>query len=185
MSAQSSLKSRVLSGTIIVLICIVLGYFVTTPLWNKYKVAKSELTTAEMQNEQLRETLAQVQIFLGTFQNNQENVAIAGLALPSHIDYANFMSSFGDLANASGIALQDFNVNNIAVAAAVEAPKNNAIQSQRISFIASGSYPSFKDFILRLENHLRLIDIERITVASNETSGLLEFQVYIKTYYQR
>src|SRR3990167_9833493 len=131
--ALPTLKSRTILGIILLIILFGLGYFFTTPQWHKYQAAKAQLKMTEDQNAQLTQTLSHVQAFLDSFRSHQQEAAIAGLALPvEDPDYANFVSSIGDLSAASGIAIENLSVNsNLGTG---EELATNSIQVQRISF---------------------------------------------------
>ena len=50
--------------------------------------------------------------------------------------------------------------------------------------IQGSGYNSFKDFMIRLENDLRLIDVGHVTLKVDD-NGLIQYQVNMQTYFQK
>lgn len=180
---QTTFKSVMMTGGALILALIGVGYFVTSPQWGKYSEAKAELALAQANNQTTNQALSSLQAFLDDYQKQDENIVKASSALPlKSADLANFVGSVGDLAKVSGVVLSNFSVDELT--SKDKTPPENSLQAVAINLSASGSYPSFKDFVLRLENHLRIIDVSHITLKQDD-SGHIQYQVTLKTYYQR
>ncbi len=181
---KPTLQSSTLRLILLGVVCFVVGFFALKPQWAINVERRAELGVKRAQNEQLQKSLQLVQTFLKSYTDHSTDVKTANLALPvKDMDAGNFVSSLGELAQASGVTLSNLQM-NYSSAALDKTVVPNSIQPQPISFTASGSYLQFRDFILRLENHLRLVDINRI-VLNEDDSGLIEYQVQLTTYYQQ
>lgn len=180
--AQATFKSIVTTSAIIIIACLVVGYFVTLPQWNKYSLAKDQLAAMQNENKRLSAALSSIQSFVDTYNARKSEAPTVTLALPVRSsDLANFTASIGDLAKSSGVTLSNITVET---SPSTGAAADNSIQVVPINLIASGSYASFRDFMIRLAGHLRIIDVGHIGLRSDE-SGFLQYQIHLKTYYQK
>jgi Tfp pilus assembly protein PilO len=187
MANSSSAKSSSLLAALLIIVSIVVGYLLLTKYWPAYTLAQGQYTNTAATNTRLKNALASSKTFLSTFESQSEQAAMLDLALPvEDPDMANFVSSISALAQASGVTLTNMQIsprNEDFVAA------DHAIISQEISLNATGNYLSLKDFILRLEEHFRIIDVEEILVSNSGTAGAgtppLQIQVKLNTYYQQ
>ncbi len=181
---NSSLQSSTIRLIFMVVVCFAVGFFALKPQWEVNVERRAALAIAQEQHDQNKKSLESVQNFLKDYDQHNTDVTTTNLALPvKDVDAGNFVSGLGDLAKASGITLSNLQINPTSTAVD-QTPIANSIQTQGINFTASGSYPAFKDFILRLENHLRLVDIKRVTLKEDD-SGLIEYQIELTTYYQQ
>lgn len=181
---NASLQSSTLRLIFLGLVCFAVGFLALKPQWATYGERRAALAQAQEQNDQLEKSLESVQNFLREYDQRNTDVTTTNLALPvKDVDAGNFVSGLGDLARASGITLSNLQINPTSTAID-KTPVPNSIQTQGINFSASGTYPAFKDFILRLESHLRLVDIKRVTMKEDD-SGLIEYQIELTTYYQQ
>lgn len=168
----------------LIMACFGLGYFVAYPQYTKYSAAKAQLAILQADNEKLNQDLAAIQSFSDSFKSHQQESATASLALPAKSsDLGNLLASLGDLAKSSGVALSNVNITDTANTAS-SAVSDNSIQVVPIALSASGSYPAFKDFMIRLQTHLRLVDVGHVSLKGDE-AGQVQYQVNIKTYYQK
>lgn len=180
---KSSLKSSTIIGGVLLLMCFAAAYFLTKPQWDNYSVLHAQVVQAKSEQAKLQQDLSALQNFLNDYQSHSKDVSTANLALPvKDADTADFVGALGDLAKAAGVALEDFQMTEKSVIG--KPSPDNTIQALEINLTAAGSYPSFKDFMMRLENHLRLVDIEHISVKADD-AGQIEYQVTMRTYYQK
>ena len=180
-------KNYSLAAIVLVVACLISGYIVYSRYWKDYNTAKTELAAAEQNKIKLTDTLNSVEAFLDAYDKEQGNVTLVDLALPSkQSDMANFISSIATLAQTSGVAIANFQISE---SADKPLPIENTIAPQNIDMAVSGTYLAFKDFLLRLEQHLRIVDINHITLGSGGGSGtganVLVYQIKLKTYYQQ
>ncbi len=180
-------KNYSIAALILVLACIIGGYVVFTNYWKEYNASKNSLAEAKANNARLISSLNSVESFLEAYDEQQENVPMVNLALPSkQVDMANFISSIATVAQSSSVVLSGVQItdptNNRPV------PIENTIAPQTISLSVSGTYLAFKDFLLRVEQHLRIIDVKHVTLGGGSTGQgpqVLQYQLQLQTYYQQ
>lgn len=178
------LQSKIVAGALLLVACLGVGYFYTNQQWVAYNQAKSEVVLKQAQQQQLNEALSSVQAFISAYKSRLSDASMVELALPAKTsDLPNLLSSVEEMAKASGVALSNFQISEPTTATGKPAAENS-IQTQSINLAASGSYASFVNFMTRLQSNLRLMDLEHVTVNSDE-SGQLQYNISLKTYYQK
>lgn len=178
------LQSKVVTGALLLVACLGVGYFFTNQQWIAYNQAKTEVSQKQAQQQQLNDALASVQAFISSYKSRLSDASMVNLALPAKSsDLPNLLSSVEEMAKASGVVLSNFQISDPATATGKPAAENS-IQTQTINLAASGSYASFVNFMTRLQSNLRLMDLEQVTVSSDE-SGQLQYNINLKTYYQK
>ena len=186
MAENTSAKSYSLLAALLIFVCVIIAYMLMTKYYPNYTLAQGRLTNVQADNVRLKSALDSSASFLSTYKSQGQNSSKINLSLPvKSSDMANFVSSFSALASQSGMALTNFQVS--------ENPENfvseNSIQSVDLTAVVSGPYLSFKDFMLRLEQHLRIIDVDKITISGGTAAGAgtpaFQYQVKMRTYYQQ
>ncbi len=175
-------KTQSLILTILVVASLIVGYFVTVPFWKKLSTARAELTRAQLDSANLKAAQSALQAFIVKYESLSDQAKLATKALPSEPESAVLLASIEELANAAGVALSSINVIDSAPTGA-EPPAFSVI-AHDVSIDGSGSYFSFRDFLNRLENHLRIIDLRTIDFSVDDAFNL-QFQLQIRTYYQK
>ena len=180
---KNSVKSTTIVGVVLLLMCFGAAYFLTKPQWDKFSLVRAQVVQAKADQTRLKQDLSALQSFLDNYKSHTKDVNTANLALPvKDPDAADLVSGLGDLAKASGVALEDFQMTEKAVIG--KPSPDNTIQAMQINLTAAGTYPSFRDFMLRIENHLRLVDVMHVSVKADEANQL-EYQMLLQTYYQK
>ncbi|HTL39705.1 MAG TPA: type 4a pilus biogenesis protein PilO [Methylomirabilota bacterium] len=173
------------NGIVLLIACFLAAYFLALPRWNKYQLSIAQLHDAQAQNDQLNQSLSSLQSFLDTYNSHAQDRVLASQALPTqNVDTADLLTGIDALAKASGVNLKSLELGSSSNSAAQKAIVPNSIVTQPITMTLDASYPAFKDFITRLQNHLRLIDIQSVSFKIDD-AGLLQFDVILKTYYQQ
>ncbi|MBX4191537.1 MAG: type 4a pilus biogenesis protein PilO [Candidatus Doudnabacteria bacterium] len=185
MTEGRSAKSYSLLSVALIFGCLIVAYFLFTKYWTNYTFAKAQEQNMLVENARLKQALQDSESYLDTFTAEGENISKLKLALPDKdSDMANFVYSVSQLATSSGVALTNFTVST--TQGLESAP--NSIAVENLGFNVSGSYLAFQDFLTKLQDHLRLIDIYHITFNGTTTEGsktpILEYSVKLRTYYQ-
>lgn len=181
--AQFTFKSRVNVVIALVIACFAAAYFLAIPRWNQYQASLVQLHNAQAQNAQLTQSLSEVQNFIDTFNSHTADRDLANLALPAKKpDTAGLLAGIAGLAQASGVNLKSLQIGS--AAAGSKTPPANSIVTQLVTMNADSTYPEFKDFITRLQSHLRLIDIQTVTLKVDDT-GQTDYVLNLKIYYQQ
>jgi hypothetical protein len=176
------LKSQSLAITILALACILAAYLLAYPAVRNALSSNTELKNLETQQQTLSTAQQELEAFLVNFEKLADKAQIAGAALPDEPDLPVLLSNIDEMARLAGVALAGLSVTESTTETTPASA--HALRSADIEITASGSYPSFKDFLLRMEHHLRLIDIQKLSFQV-DSSNFIRFGISIKTYYQR
>jgi hypothetical protein len=178
-----SLQSKILVAVGLIIVCLAGAYFFTLPNWNNYSVTKSVIAQKQMDQAELKASFDLADNFVKEYNSKLTDAQLANLALPAKdSDLSNLVFVLGDLARSSGLALSNFSMADLTPIAGTV--PENGIQAQTITLDASGTYESFKDFILRLQNNIRIMDVDQIS-AKVEDSGQVKYQMVLRVYYQK
>ncbi len=181
-----SVASKNIVSIVLGLLVLVGGFYLYTNLWPNYSQAKATLNVTEGENVRLTKALGSIQQFIDTYNSSAALESKANLSLPSDSpDMGNFLGNLEQLAVLSGVTLGPLQVNE-----STNPGAENAIQSVEVGVSASGSYLSLKDYVLRLQRNLRLVDIYQINIISPQqtTAGgttILQYQIKLRTYFQQ
>jgi Tfp pilus assembly protein PilO len=177
---QKDIKTQSIVLTILVIASLIVGYFVTVPFWKKLSTAQAELSRAQVEQESLQTAHSDMENFLGKFNSLSDKAEVAEKALPSDPQPAILLASVEQLANSAGLALSSVNV----LESVRGNESTNAVISYDIQMAGSGSYFSVRDFLNRLELHLRIIDLQSFNLKVDESNTIL-FEMQLRTYYQK
>jgi Tfp pilus assembly protein PilO len=178
----NSLQSKIILGLILIIGCFAVAYFFMTPQWTRYSQAQATLKAKQAESMQLNQALNSLQAFVATFNDHQKDLAKVNLALPAgSSDLPNMLTSLSTLAQASGLTLSNFTLEQ-GTGSEKPAPANT-IQTARINMTATGSFESFKDFMVRLETDLRITDVDHVTIKAENSQ--IQYDITLRTYYQK
>jgi len=168
----------------LVLAILAVGYLFTYSQYSGRADIQSRLTTLNQEHAKLQDAQNSLDTFLQYYKSHQQDVITANSALPvKSVDMPNFLNIVSTLAAQSGITLSNFRINEPESAAQ---GAENGIQTILINVIGTGTFPAFKDLIIRFESSRRLIDVDHVIAQPSISGGNnLQYQINIKTYYQK
>lgn len=168
---------------VLVIVSVAVAYFLLVPEVSKLGSNQRTLTSAKAQNQEFLRTSSDLQTFLGKYESLSNKVEITSSALPArNPDVPILIGSLEELAKLSGLTLISIGVD--------ENPERDKIIPQlslaelQIQLSVSGSYPAFKDYLLRLENHLRLVDVQELNFKFEEGTNAT-YRVILTAHYQK
>ncbi|OGE74066.1 MAG: hypothetical protein A3I07_01295 [Candidatus Doudnabacteria bacterium RIFCSPLOWO2_02_FULL_42_9] len=183
-----SIQSKSLYAIILTLACLASGYYLYNTVWPNYSSQQMALNLAQTENQQLQDTLDSTKDFIEKYNQQASNPSNIDQFLPAkEPDVPNLLANIESLAGQSAIVLSEIQI----VDSATKISAVNAVQPVGISFSASGTYPQLKDFITKIQLHLRLMDVTNITLAANNlgdqsnSTPILIYQIKLNTYYQK
>jgi Tfp pilus assembly protein PilO len=171
------------------LAALAVGYFYTYAQWQNLDSANAELAVVETENEKLKEAQAQVSAFLAQYNRSQTEAQKADRTLPmGKPGVPELLGNFDEMAKASGLVLETFNLIDVNNAPAEGTSAPNAIKPLDFQVELTGTYESFKDLLLRTQNNLRLMDLVSMSLDNNTEVGgngnSLKFILRFRAYYQ-
>lgn len=108
--------------------------------------------------------------------------------IPDNIDNVRLIIDIKGIGQQHGLVLRNLKTsasNSVTpgkAGVAVPTSDSNIYNTMTISFDVTTTYQGFIDLLKSLESSLRILDISRISVTSNDT-GLYEYKVELKTYW--
>jgi len=178
----SSITNRIWIFILLLIACLGVGYFFTLSTYNNYQTEKQLLHQSQQRNGTLEQGKNRLEQFLGSYEERKADKSILDRALPvGNADIPNILAGIGDLAASSGVSLTTFQIDEPVT---TEGVPPNTIQTVIVNLGGGATYASFEDFIVRLEQHLRIMDIQRINLVSQE-GGIMQYQLSLKTYFQK
>ncbi|OGE81584.1 MAG: hypothetical protein A3H72_03070 [Candidatus Doudnabacteria bacterium RIFCSPLOWO2_02_FULL_48_8] len=179
---QKDFKTQSMAVSLLTLVCILAGYFGVYKFWEKYSIAAAQQKVVIRDGQTLAAAQTELNQFLDQFESLEKETEIARKALPTNEELAVLLASIDELSKLSGFAISTINQNsNPDVAKAVT---QFSVIPMDLQISGSGSYFSFKDFLRRLESHLRLIDVSNINFRVDEVENL-QVEMRVRTYYQK
>ena len=107
-----------------------------------------------------------------------------GKLLPDHVDNVRLILDLDGMASRYGMRVRNVAIENdtARVQKGQVGPDEGAYESVVLSFVVSGTYDTFRSFLIDLEKSLRLVDVVGLSFTANET-GIYDVTVRIKTYW--
>ena len=183
---------------IILLIVLMLGIISWFLLWPAIQdISKSSQSLNDWQAkladaQAAKNNLASLQDKYRSLQNKIDQL---DQALPAQKDLPGLLVQIDSLAAQSGLVLNSVNFTSLSPAssdngiASVQASSALAMKTMKVSLTLSGNYTGLKNFLVALENNLRLSDVNSTSLtvesagAAAGVSGKMniEFSIYFKS----
>jgi Tfp pilus assembly protein PilO len=181
---NKSFKS--LSGIILAVLILAVGYFGVWGFWSKLGEARAQYEVSEKEFKRLTKAHEDVRAFLSEYNSNLTEAERANKALPvGDADVAVLLDYYSKMVAASGLTMVDMGADT-SYLDAESVPQS--IQNVDWNLQVAGSFEAFKDFLVRVRRGLRLTDVLAVDVVSNINDGApsltLEYQIRLRTYYQ-
>lgn len=174
----------------IILIAVSIGVFIffVDPQYDEIKETRETIdenkNLLELANQLRRERNTLSDKFSDISEEDRERL---GKVLPDNVDNVRLILDIQDIARDFGIQILNINVqasqDNQQEGRLID-NTNNAYGTIAVNFSVSAEYDVFKSFMRRLENSLRLIDIQSFSVSAGD--GLFyNYNVSFNTYWLR
>ncbi|KKW23087.1 MAG: hypothetical protein A3K06_03200 [Candidatus Doudnabacteria bacterium RIFCSPHIGHO2_01_52_17] len=197
-------SSQFSSGIVVPLLVVAMigiGYFV---VWPKYQVLQEtkQVLDTKVLDVTLREgQLQSIQSLVNEFDKKRDTLSALDLALPTAAKIPELLANFDVLAAQSGLELNSV---NFSLLPDLDTPVEGLPESEflyaeafreqaknlrilQAAVLVKGLYPGFKTFLAVLEQNLRLMDVEGISITSpgSAEGELQQMNVTINIYYHR
>lgn len=176
--------------TIIIFFAIIpLALFGIWPQYQKLKTVKIQIIEKRTDLDQLKDYFSRLENTFQEISNYPEALAKIGSALPNDPSIPSLLNFLQKKASENGMVLKD-----IASFATAPVAEKDKLKATTIGIELTGSYESFKNFLIAVEKTDRIIEIEstRVSLPTQATptqkgvaekpSELLNFSLKIKTY---
>lgn len=154
------------------------------PLYNQIGLTKLKLIEQKAALENNQKTLNLFNDLYLKYQSLGENVDRLNLVVPNKENSDEIIVSLEAIARENGIFLESvaFQPKAPQIPASTDLNKINVLQ---INLNAGGSYEAFKNFIMALENNLRIMDIKLVKFGQQGQQGDFKINLGIDTYYTK
>ncbi len=168
-----------------VVIAIALFYWYIDPTYASIKELRAEETTLNQALDralELQQTRDQLLSRYNTFAPN--DLDRLEKLLPDHVDNVRLILDLDGIASRYGMRVRDvaFEDPRKGQSTAELGPDESRYESMIVSFTVSGSYDTFRQFMLDIERSLRIVDIETLNFTSGE-NNIYDFSVALRTYW--
>jgi Tfp pilus assembly protein PilO len=184
---QKSTKS--LFTFILIIAIFALGYFGVYGMWTNLSDAKTNFEITQTENDKLKQAQQDLTTFINDFQKNKELASKADRTLPvGDPDLPYLLDIFAKISQETSMNLVQMNFQQRQKKDPSEQDPPNTIQYIDVNTELTGSYEAFKEFLLRVQGSLRLIDLLDVAVTAAEGEAdprLLNFSINFRTYYQK
>jgi hypothetical protein len=180
-----------LTPIIFILVSIGIFFFVIDPQYKETKVIKEEIKKYDeliVLANKLRDKREALEKKYESI--SLEDRKILSKILPDTVDNVRLILDINNIASDVGITIADIGIDT---EDNVETGNNNVIDRTStkdygtisLSFSVSATYETFKKFLSRLEDSLRLVDIVDFSVNASEESDFYGYDLTINTYWLR
>lgn len=165
----------------------------TKPAYDSVQALQVENESYDLALEKAAELQRLKQSLLSRFNAfNPADIERLHKLLPDHIDNVRLILDLDSLAGAHGLAIQNMQVSRPGEADAggrsVIGPSRSAHESVTLSFSTAATYEGFQTFLLDLEDSLRIVDLEALSidgVSGTQVGGepVYNFSITLRTYW--
>jgi Tfp pilus assembly protein PilO len=154
---------------------LILGRGLILPKYQKLRFFEQEIEKKRAEIERREEYLQELNKIAEILKDYQEQLAKIDSALPSNPDLEILLNFLQKTSSQSGLILKD-------IKPSVSRFSEEGLREVELSFAASGTYTSFKNFLSVLEKSARFIKVETISFSSLGKEGFSDFNFKIKVY---
>jgi len=175
-------------GIFLLVLSIVGGVMWWWPKFNVYNGLKAELGSIDSQLKQKQKYFADLSDIKDKMDGYKDQLARMDAALPDDVDLAvlNLHNFFEEKVSQSGVKLTGMTGGDSTTITS----GTSGMKEYPFSLNVSGTYQTFKNFLMSLYNNVRIFTVEGIRIVpgtaenkdQNQVSGLFSFEIKLKTY---
>jgi Tfp pilus assembly protein PilO len=103
--------------------------------------------------------------------------------LPDSVDNVRLILDIDSIAARYGMALQNIGIGAASVDNNALGADTSPIGAMEVSFSVRSSYDSFRQFLMDIEDSLRIVDVTALSVALSGETGLANYDITLRTYW--
>ncbi len=179
------------SPLLLIIVSVGIFFFYIDPNYKELKV----LQETKAENEKMMGKAAELRAKRDVL--NKKYIAISeaerdqlSKVMPETVDNVRLILDIDNIAQKYGITLRGITVTGGVEDSATQSKqivdktdkKNGAIT---LGFSFSASYDDYKNFLIDLENSLRIVDVTDFTITASDTSNIYDYSLKLNTYWLR
>jgi Tfp pilus assembly protein PilO len=176
---------------LLIVICALFGWFILLPKRAEVVQKQDNLNNIESQASSTAAQLATLQSLIGSLPSNAQNIADLDQALPLDGSTVRLQLLVQSLADSVGVTLGNISISGNSGGevsgdtALLSDPYGVArtVQTLDGTVYAIGSFDQLQEFLKKLENSGRLIDVDSMTIEQGSSPGNLNMALTFKAYY--
>ncbi len=176
---------RAITPLLLIVIAIGIFFAYIDPTYAKIRVLKAEESQYNEALDKSRELQAIRDKLLSKFNTfSNEDLERLEKLLPDNVDNVRLIMDIAGIAAKYGMTIKNVSIKDVAVQkeAGVVGPDDKKYGSIGLEFSISSSYNNFIQFIMDLEESLRVVDVTSLSFRSGDTD-LYEYNIAVRTYW--
>lgn len=186
-------KKKLIISIIILTAIVLIVIFLILPQWARIKGLKSEIDNLKAELSQKTELLEKINDMISKYNELVSKVQKLDLTIPKEQEKPELIVQIESLAKENGLIVESLAFKEVNQKEG-EAARYKILN---ISLGLSGTYQAFKNFLIALEQNIRIMDVQMINFSVPEkvvAPGLLpqpeklgnelKFNIELNTYYQ-
>jgi Tfp pilus assembly protein PilO len=171
-------SSRAYLGACLVAIAGIIFWILLMPMYDQVMLQRDAIAQRGDILQNRNSIIANISALTQQYAQRSSDIARFTSIVPTEKSAPELVSSLQALANNNGLQ-----ITTIALSGGVNQDKN-PYQEQSIDIGVNGTYPAFKNFLLALENNIRIIDIISFDAAPvGDNSSIISFRIKGNAYY--
>lgn len=167
---------------ILIVACIGGGYFFSYGQWVSYSQSQDALKAAQAKLDAVKKAQGDIDGFLAKYRDSLDSQPMVDRALPPNdMKVPEVLALLEQLALNSGLGVDSIN-NKTDGSQKVKDP--NSVQTVDFDVQVNGTYEEFQNFLLLIEQNLRISDLQDVTFQKDENTNT-KFSLVIRMYYQK
>lgn len=162
---MSDKKTNTLSllSLLMIVIIFAFGYFIINPAVNSFKEVNIAIGAKDKENQELNQKFTTLNKLKTDFSVNEQQLNTLRLAMPNDEQMADFIASIEDIAVSSGVKISSITNNKLQTKTTGEEIKT----SSSVAVAFEGSYSGFKLMLEKMQNNIRYIKVNKISLTKN------------------
>lgn len=193
---MKNINSISIVSIILILVSIGILLFLVKPIYQKFQIAKTQLSESQTELEYRQEYVKQIADITKRLNKDKDSIDKLNFALPENISIASLFNFLQAAAQKNGLLLTDVTMPTevpLVLKKKVTGKSGRQIISKQRTNLTyytfnttiQGPYNYFKGFVSDLEKSARMIEIDDISFGSNlesNTSSIFSYDLALKVY---
>ena len=183
--------TKTITSLAFVVAAIALFFVYTKPEYDGLKAQQAEIARYNLALDKAAELQRLKQQLLARYNSfNPADIDRLHKLLPDHVDNVRLVLDLDTLASKHGLALQNISISaptqsSVTAGELTIGPALATFDSLTMSFKTTGPYDRFVGFLTELEESLRIVDVEKLSLTSSSGAGATSyaFDIALRTYW--